>query len=317
MKILITGATGFIGTTLVSELLSAGHDVVVLTRDQDKARAILGDKVACYTWADTNVEPTKFAFAGVSAIVNLMGEGIAAKRWTDDQKKKIFDSRVVGTKNLLKAAEKYLDTTLSVLISGSATGFYGAGGDQAFTEDSENGTDFLAGVCAAWEKEAQQFKRTRRTVILRIGVVLGDHGGALSKMLPLFKFFWGGRIGSGKQWMSWIHRDDLVRLILAALNTERVFGVINAVAPHAVTNSEFTKTLARVLKRPAIIPAPAFALKAMMGELSCIVLDSQKVSAGKLNRGGFEFRYPDLKAALEEVCHGKNSPTGNQPEIAA
>jgi uncharacterized protein len=296
MKVLITGATGFIGKRLVEVLSKKENiEISILTRGSTKN---LG-KINYYHWnPETNI-PTA-ALEGVDTLINLMGENLSAKRWTDHQKKILEESRVKNTGLLLKALKKHNDGC-KVIISASAIGIYPKNTDRELTEETELDTDFLGDLCKNWEDQINLFKDCQRKVIIRFGVVLGKDGGALSKMLPIFKLGLGGKIGSGSQYMSWIHLDDLVNIITEALLNERYHGVLNGVAPKPVTNQEFTKQLAKTLNRPAIFPVPAFILKILMGEMSSIVLDSAKVVPKNLNKIGFNFKYPTIDLALSEI----------------
>lgn len=273
MNIAITGAKGLIGARLRERLTDAGHVALAVPRD--------AAPLAC------------------DALVHLAGEPVA-QRWTEAAKKRIYDSRVEGTRRLVSA----LSTQSSrprVLVCASAVGYYGSRGDQILTEASSAGSDFLARVVVDWEDAAQSAEALGiRVVRLRFGIVLG-HGGTLAKLLPLFRFGIGGRLGSGHQWMAWVHIDDVVDLIVFALNFAAIRGAVNATAPHPVTNEEFTEQLAIALHRPAILPVPAFALKLALGEMSEMVLASQRVLPTVAKSAGFRFQYPELRPALENL----------------
>ncbi|MBF0106665.1 MAG: TIGR01777 family protein [Deltaproteobacteria bacterium] len=302
MKILITGATGFVGKKLVSRLVEAQHSLVVISRSAKRAEDHLQLPLKYYDWNPVYEEPPALAFKGIDAVVNLLGEGIAKKRWSQAQKQAIHDSRIIGTKNLVSACHKYLNTPLAVFITASAIGYYPKKSNQILTEETGHGSDFLADVCFAWERESLHMSTCARHVTLRVGIVLGKGGGVLSKILVPFKFGLGGTMGSGKQWMSWIHVNDLVSMIEFSLNDASMNGVYNAVAPHPVTNKEFAKSLGKVIKRPAFISVPAIVLKTMMGEMSTLVLDSQNIQSKKLKNTGFKFKYSFIHDALTEVC---------------
>ncbi|HOK44642.1 MAG TPA: TIGR01777 family oxidoreductase [Bryobacteraceae bacterium] len=276
MRIAVTGASGFIGRALTARLAAAGHTIEPLkTRES-------------------------FVMPPCDAVVNLAGEPIA-QRWTPEAKQRIRYSRVEGTRRLVESMGR-LTPPPAVLVCASAVGFYGSRGDEILRETSPPGEDFLAGVCVAWERAAAQAETFGiRVVCLRTGVVLGRDGGALQRMLPVFRFGAGGPLGSGRQWMSWIHLDDLTALYEFALNEPRLRGAVNAVAPHPVTNAEFARALGDALHRPAWIPVPAFALKLMFGEMAGVLLDSQRVVPEAAQAAGFDFRYPELGPALSAI----------------
>lgn len=297
MKVLITGGTGFIGKRLVEALAKKeGIELNILTRGSTKN---LG-KINYYHWNPENNIPGP-ALEGVDALINLMGENLSAKRWSDSQKKALEESRVKNTGKLLNAL-KNLNGGCKVVISASAIGIYPKNIDREITEDSELDTDFLGDLCKNWENQITQFQECRRKVIVRFGVVLGKNGGALSKMLPIFKLGLGGKIGTGNQYMSWIHIEDLVNILIEALYNETFNGIYNGVAPNPVTNQQFTKELAKALHRPAIFPVPAFILKLILGEMSSIVLDGAKVMPKNLKKMAFNFKYPTIDSALKEIC---------------
>ncbi len=299
MKILISGATGFIGRQVILYLRDRRHEIVVLTRDSQKAPVRLPIACPVFSWQGADLPPPREAFAGVDAVVHLAGENIIS-RWTSSRKKEIIISRVESTRQLVSAMQN-LNHQPKVFVCASAIGYYGDRGDESLDESAEPGEGFLPDLCRQWEQEARQAEESGiRVVSLRIGVVLGHDGGALLPMLPPFRMGLGGKVGSGKQWMSWIHVRDLAGLILHAIETDTIKGPLNAVSPQPVPNVEFTQTLATVLKRPHLFPVPGFVLKIIMGEASQVVLTSQRVTARKAV--GFEFVFPELKAALEDIC---------------
>jgi uncharacterized protein len=284
MNVTVTGASGFIGGRLVAALTGQGHTVRALRRAD---------------WDTLAGEPPPDSLENAAAVVHLAGEPVA-QRWTPEAKRKIADSRLQGTRNLVTALST-LSRRPAVLVCASAIGIYGDRGDEVVTEMSPAGTGFLANLCRDWEQQASLAEALGiRVVKLRTGIVLGADGGALAKMLPPFKAFVGGRLGSGRQWMSWIHVDDLVALILHAIRNT-VSGAVNGTAPNPVTNAAFTRELAAALHRPALFPAPAFALKLMLGEMSEILLGSQRVLPKAADSTGFRFAFPELTPALRNI----------------
>ncbi len=295
MRAAVTGATGFIGRHLLGRLEAPA----VLTRDPRRVPGVFPGARA-FAW-NPLVEPAPVAaFEGVDAVFHLAGEPIA-DRWTDEKKRRIYDSRILGTRNLA-AGLKALPSPPKVLVSASAVGYYGGRGDEKLDETSPPGDGFLAGVCQEWEAEALRAREAGiRVVVVRIGVVLGRGGGALAEMLPVFKLGIGGRLGSGRQWMSWIHIEDLTALFLHAAATEGISGAMNAAAPEPVTNRQFTRELARALHRPALFAVPAFVLRLAFGEMSQVLLGSQRVLPRVAQQAGFEYRYPRLPEALRAI----------------
>ncbi len=255
--------------------------------------------IAFFSWNLENESPPKDSLVGVDAVIHLAGESIAAGRWTKTQKKKIYDSRVLGTKHLVQGISDGVSKP-KVIVAASAIGIYGDREDEVLTETSSFGSGFLSELCQAWENALAPTKEIRR-VNLRFGIVLGQQGGALSKLLPLFKLGLGGPVGTGNQWMSWIYIKDLISLILFAISNEKLNGSANAVAPNPVTSRQFAKALGAALGRPAWLPAPAIALKIAMGEMSEIVLGSQRVHPKKATESGFVFKYPLIETTLKDL----------------
>jgi uncharacterized protein len=302
MKVAITGATGFVGSRLVERLQAEGHQIVVLTREADRARRTF--PIAAFP--NLEIQPYKplesgdwqQAISGCEAVVNLAGAPIAEGRWTAERKQEILDSRAIGTQKIVEAIAA-APVKPSVLVNSSAIGYYGTSETATFDESSPAGDDFLAQVCQAWEAAAQQVRDTR-LVILRTGVVLG-RGGVIAKMLLPFRLFAGGPLGTGRQWFSWIHREDLVNLILAALTRSDMQGVYNATAPTPVRMSEFCQVLGQLMRRPSWLPVPDFALEALLGEAAKVVLEGQQVLPKRAQAQGFTYQYAIVKQALEEV----------------
>jgi uncharacterized protein (TIGR01777 family) len=295
MKVLITGASGLIGSALQRSFREKGYDLLLASRDEPK-----DDEHIQWSVESGFAGPEKLE--GLDAVVHLAGESVNGLRWTDEKKKAIRDSRVLGTRNVVDAISK-LKNKPKVLVAASAIGFYGERGDEELTESSAAGDTFLADVSKQWEGEARRAEDAGiRTVLLRTGIILSKDGGALGTMLLPFKMGVGGVVGSGKQWMSWISLDDHVEAINFAIENETIRGALNAVSPHPVTNEEFTKTMGEVLYRPTFIPLPEFAVSMLMGEMGDeLLLTSTKVIPRRLEDAGFQFKYPDLKAALEHA----------------
>lgn len=307
MKVAIAGATGFVGTRLVEKLQAGGHQVMVLSRDAAKAGRVFPAsaypnlEVVAYTPAESG--DWQNSIAGCDAVVNLAGVPIAEERWTEARQQAILDSRRLTTAKLVEAIVN-ANPKPSVFVSASAIGYYGTSETAEFDENSPAGNDFLAAVCKDWEAAAQPAKNAgTRLAILRLGIVLGM-GGALAKMLPPFKLFAGGPIGTGKQWFSWVHREDVVDLILYALQNSQVQGVLNATAPNPVRMNELCQTLGEVLSRPSWLPVPSFALELLLGDGAKVVLEGQKVLPKQTLASGFQYQYPTLKLALEEILAG-------------
>lgn len=297
MKVLITGGTGFIGGALSRELKNSGHNVIVTTRRRTDSKEKL-------TWNLPTLIPSD-TMSNIDAVVNLAGEPIAAGRWTKKRKQLIMSSRTNITRALVQSMQN-ANPKPKVLISASAIGFYGPCRDEFVTEDTPPGTDFLADVCKAWEAEALKAEELGvRVVLVRIGGVLESDGGALPKMIMPFKFFLGGPIGSGKQWFSWIHRDDITGIIKYALENELISGPINLTAPEPVTNKEFSSAIGRAISRPSWLPVPGFIVKITFGELGDILLTGQRVLPEKALKAGYKFKYPDVDGALRTIFSKK------------
>jgi hypothetical protein len=300
MKILVTGSTGLVGTALVKALATDGHTVCRLIRPQSKSTSDSRDGFDV-AW---NPATSELGGAGVGpdAVVNLAGASIAGGRWTKDRKALLHSSRIDTTRALVKALAK-MNARPRVLVSASAIGIYGDRDDEVLTEESKPGTDFLAGLAREWEAEALKAETLGiRVVLARFGIILTQHGGALAKMLIPFKLGAGGRLGSGKQWMSWITLEDVVGILKSMLENSTVRGPVNVVAPGAVPNAEFTKVLARALHRPALFPAPAFVLRLAMGEMAdALLLSSQRVTSQVLEKLSYRFLHPELSVGLSAV----------------
>ena len=303
MRVFVTGGTGLVGSRLLAKLRGRGDEVVLLTRRPEVAgkindvRVVVGDPTQAGPWADS--------VRDCDAVVNLVGEGIFNRRWSAAFKEALYRSRVESTRNVVRAlqgAPRRGDGSPRVLVSASAIGIYGPHEEEELTEDSPPGDDYLARLCVDWEKAAREAESAGvRVVIVRTGVVLDPKGGALAKMLPPFKMFVGGPVGSGRQYMSWIHHEDLIGLILLALDRPEAAGPLNGTAPNPVTNKEFSKTLGRALGRPSFFAAPAFALRLALGEVADVITKGQRVLPRKALGLGYAFKFADIDAALRDV----------------
>jgi uncharacterized protein (TIGR01777 family) len=292
MRIVIAGGTGLLGSALVARLEALGHDVAVLSRQPRQPRDVL--------WhPDGPPEHLAPVLRGADALVNLAGASLA-QRWTRPHKAAMWDSRVLLTRRLIQAVRSTEGGPRTVM-SGSAVGFYGPHGDESLTEEAPHGSDFLASLADAWEHEALAAAPAARVVLLRTGVVLDRHRGALPELVRPIRWFVGGPIGSGRQYLSWIHRDDWVSMVIWALTHDVVSGALNVTAPTPVTNRDFTRALGAVLRRPTLLPAPGFALRAVLGEMADMILTGQRVLPAKALGLGFEFQYPELSAALSDL----------------
>lgn len=300
MKVLITGASGFIGRALCDAMLVRGEEVVGLTRDPERAHRT-SPRVVWHAWEPTLERPPAEAFEGVDGVVNLHGEKIN-QRWTDDAKRRIMESRCTGTHNLVGAIAS-LGRKPAVLVSQSAIGYYGDRGEAIVDESDEPGDGFDAEVAREWEKAAHEIEDSGvRLVVVRTGHVLDPGGGLLGQLLTPFKLGIGGPIASGRQYISWVHIDDEVGILLWALGEEKVSGTVNSTAPNPVTNRELSKALGRTLGRPAVVPVPGFALDLMFGgEFAAVLKGGQRVAPRRAQDLGYEFRHPDLDEALRDL----------------
>ena len=296
MRVLITGATGFVGGALCASLVAGGHELHVLSRSPKQAKESLPGVREAFRWTSSQ-PPSPQCYQGVDAIVNLAGEPVFG-RWTEAKRRAIVDSRVNGTRNLINGLREAVDRP-RVLVSSSAIGYYGDRGDEKLTEASAPGNDFLADTSVAWEREALEAQALGvRVTTLRTGIVLAKRGGALGQMLLPAKLGLTGPLGSGDQWWSWIHRDDLIGLIRFAIEREDISGPVNGTAPQPVRQKEFAKTLGAVLSRPAVLPAPAFALYLVLGGFAAELLSSKRVLPEVAEGHGYAFAHPTLEGAL-------------------
>jgi uncharacterized protein (TIGR01777 family) len=305
MRVFVTGGTGLIGTNIVYKLLDRGDTPVVLTRRFAAARQALGPKTELVEGDPTQPGPWADRIDDCDGVIHLAGENLFARRWNAAFKQLLIDSRVQGTRNVAQALArkpKRRDAQPKVLVNASAVGIYGPRGDEEVTEETPPGDDFLAGLCVQWEKEARSVESAGvRAVQVRVGIVLDRHGGALSKLLTPFKMGVGGPVGSGRQYMPWIHHADIADLFLFAFDTPSCTGPLNGTAPNPVTNKEFSKALGKALHRPAFLPTPAFGLRLMLGEVADVVTTGQRVVPKKALALGYTFRYPELGPALADI----------------
>jgi uncharacterized protein (TIGR01777 family) len=300
MRVTLTGATGLIGTRIVAALARRGDEVTVLSRDPHRARTQLGSGIEAVAWNPLGEPAPAGALAGRNGVIHLAGERVD-QRWSATAKERIRTSREVGTANLV-AGLRSADPRPRALVSASAVGYYGAHGDEEIPESSPPGSDFLAEVCVAWERAAQAASElAMRVAVVRTGIVLDPDGGALARMLPPFRAGVGGPVAGGRQWMPWIHVDDLVGLYVAALDRDDWNGPLNGAAPIPVTNKDFSKALGRALHRPAIAPVPALALRALYGEMAQIVTTGQRAVPQRPLALGYAYAHPDLDAALRSA----------------
>ena len=297
MRLVITGASGFIGSALCDKLLAQGHALTLFTRGSPRD-ANTGTKRWLH-WTPGALREWDIALDGADGVINLAGEPIAERKWTQTQRRRIEKSRIDATHSLVQACAKAKQRP-QFLINASAVGYYGPHGDEMITEETAPGNDFLSVLCRDWEEEAKKAEELgMRVVRLRIGIVLGHGGGALGKMALPFKYFVGGALGSGQQWMSWIHLEDLVGLILQTIDDPRTAGPVNATAPNPVRNKEFCQTLAKVMHRPCWATVPGFALRMALGDMAEMLLTGQRVIPAVAEKSGYRFRYPTLEPALQ------------------
>jgi uncharacterized protein (TIGR01777 family) len=315
VRVTVSGASGLVGSALVATIAARGDEVTVLSRDPERAQALLrsaGAAIRVYRWDPAAEAAPVEALAGRHAVVHLAGETIA-QRWSTRARARIKDSRVLGTRHLVDALRALGSSEPSalprVLLSASAIGYYGPHGDEPLDEDGAAGGDFLAQMCAGWEREAALASELGlRVARIRTGLVLDARGGALAKMLPPFRLGLGGPVAGGAQYVSWIQRDDLVGIMLAAIADERWSGPVNATAPAPVRNSELAHALGDALRRPSLVPVPALALRLLYGEMASLVTTGARVMPAKALVLGYEFRYPELAAALASVLRSTSSP---------
>lgn len=308
MRVFVTGGTGLIGTRLIGQLAKRGDQIVALTRRPAAAKERLGAQVSLVEGDPMRPGPWMDAVAACDGVLHLAGENIFAKRWSKEFKELLRSSRVESTRNIVQAVARQprmANGQAKVLVNASAIGYYGPHGDEELDETSPPGDDFLARLCVDWEKEARAAEAAgARVAIVRVGVVLDKEGGALAKMLTPFKLGLGGPVGSGKQYVSWIHHADMVGVLLLALDNPTATGPMNATAPQPVTSRDFGKALGRALHRPAFMPTPAFGLRVMLGEVSQLLTTGQRVLPKRALQLGYSFRFPNLDTALADILAG-------------
>ena len=299
MRVLLTGATGLIGLALADALRDRGDQVVALSRDQQRGQRVLGEAVEVHAWPHPNDEPPpEAALRGADAVIHLLGEPVA-QRWTEESKRRIRESRVNATRSLVAGLGSLAEADRPrVLVSQSATGYYGPRGDEIVDEHGSAGSDFLAEVVVEWEREALAASSLMRVALTRTGVVISPSGGALAKMLPFFRLGIGGPVAGGRQFVPWVHLDDVIGVLLLCVDDERAAGPLNLTAPNPVDNAEFSRALGRALKRPAVLPVPGFAIGLLYGEMAQMVTTGQRAVPSRLKELGYEFRQPQIGPAL-------------------
>jgi uncharacterized protein (TIGR01777 family) len=300
-KIIITGATGSIGQKLVKELTTRGDEVVVFTRNPEKAKKELPNVKKFVKWDYNKPEEWKEHLNGIDTVVHLAGANLGAKRWNEEYKKIAYDSRIISTRNLVEGI-KSVEQKPKAFVCSSAVGIYGDRYDEVLDETSLTANNFLADLCKDWEMEAAKVEELGvRRVSIRTGLVLDKNEGLMKKLIPSFKLFLGGWLGNGKQWFPWIHIDDIVGIYLHAIDNEKLSGAVNAASPEIVTNKEFSKTIGKVLRKPALFPIPKVALRIVSGELGNYIADSQRISVDKILNVGYKFKFENLEAALGDL----------------
>ena len=308
MKIVLAGGTGFVGKAVIQNFLTQGHEIILLSRNKSVTKQVLGSgSLETVQWDAKNQGAWSVYVNGADAIVNLAGESIASKRWSDLQKVRIVKSRLNSTRALVDAIAKASQKP-SVLINASAVGYYGDVPEEEVVESRHKGHGFLADTCERWEKEAIRANDFKvRVVLLRLGVVLGKEGGALTKLLPPFRFFVGGPIGSGRQWFPWVHLDDVVGAINFAIQETSLRGPINVTAPEIVRMREFCSVLGKAMKRPSWAPVPAFALRSLLGEMAEMLLTGQRAVPQVLQNFKYPFIYPSLEKSISSLLHSQTN----------
>jgi len=300
-RIIITGATGLIGKKLANSLINRGDDVIIFSRNAEKAKSIFPEATECVEWNYQHPEKWKSKLKNTDAVIHLAGINLFSKRWNNNFKKAVLESREVSTKNLVDAIKSYTNKP-EVFISASGIGYYGDCGERILNENSPKGNDFLADVCEVWENESVNIEASGvRSVQVRTGLVLSIEDGALKQMLPPFKFFIGGPLGNGKQWSSWLHIEDIVGIYLFAIDNKNLSGAVNAASTNPVRMNEFANTLGKVLNRPSLFPVPKFILRLVVGEAAEVVTASQRVYPEKLLKIGYQFKFNNLEAALLDL----------------
>ncbi len=300
-KIIVTGATGLIGRKLCSKLLEQGNEITIFTRNPEAAKKVIRGAKKYVKWNYNNPEEWKDYLNETDSVIHLAGTNLGAKRWNNEFKKELFNSRIESTRQLVNAIKKCGNKPKS-FITASAVGYYGDRGDEVLIEKSNPGKDFLSNLCSEWEKEAEKIEdQNVRRVSLRIGLTLSNEGGVLKKFLPPFKIFLGGPLGNGKQWFPWIHIEDLINILIHTIKTESLQGPVNVASPGIVRMNDFATSLGKILKRPSLLPVPKFAIRIAAGELGKYAVMSQRTSVEKILNSGYKFKFEKLEDALRDL----------------
>ena len=307
MKIVITGGTGFVGRHLINALVARAHEVTAFTRDPGRAPREIATTCRLIAWDYRREPPDQASLARADVVINLMGEPLGAHRWSKSQKQEILDSRVLGTRRLVEALNACRKKKLELFISASATGYYAKNLERGCVEEEPPAEDFLGTICRDWEHEAHGLTQTKRALIARMGVIWGEDGGMLKPLLKMLRYGLGGQLGSGKQWISWIHLTDAVAFFVRAIEDERYHGTLNLVSPEPIRHGEFVELVSTLFGKPQRFPLSSWQAKLLLGDMAVMALDGQKADAAKLKKLNFVYHFPGAKAALEDIVRSYRS----------